>query len=280
MKKKDIIQRHVERVRSGPIAFIDVGLRNIAVCTYYNNDSEPLISKADLLTLMDGKSYSKYEERYLVEIVHNWLGDHWDRHFRDCTMVCIEKQMTRMKSNVERACIGIQIALQMFFYERHIMGGPLVLVIAPQAWKRLSGIEIGGNNKAPIPSKHVNGEFFQSELNLDHKRNKTRAVERFHKVSEVCLAIAMIKERVSNISVDEIEAVLGAKAVNDNLERFVEEALLYRNHDKEKLAKVKLTFTHRSVKPPPVERWKDTQWMESSSSSTPSSSSSKRLKLA
>lgn len=231
-KPKDLVAHVVNKIKNMPIVATDIGIVHMAGCRYINDDTMPIADTTDLHYTRDGRYYRDCTEGRLVEIAYNWIGERWNTHFKGVGFIGIEKQLTRMKSDEERACIDINMILHAMFYLMHMMyGGPLVLVITPEEWKTLAGIEIGGNNQEPTPSRVINGVFYQSEINKDHARNKKRSVDRFLALTHVCPAIDALSKRIPRPSVDEMEATMFAKVIHDNLERFVARAIEYRHHN-------------------------------------------------
>lgn len=236
LKKKqkpiDIVREKIDGLKTRYVVGVDIGTSKMSVTKYMGDNIIPLSEHASLMRTKDGRLYNKYQECNVVEMTYNWLGERWKDFFNDACLVLLEKQMTRLKSNEERGCIDVNMILHAILHHLHTLGGPMVVVVGPVAWKNLAGIEVGGDNKSITPARCVNGVFYQSEVNKDHDRNKQRSKDKFKEWTKKYRSFQLLGERNPPPTVDEMESSIIAKVGYDNLERFVEEAMTYRNHNR------------------------------------------------
>ena len=232
---KNMVEEHYEKIKHLPVLGNDISILGMSPCRYLNDKTMPVVDTTDLHFTKDGRYYKKCNEGHLVEIVYNWIGEHWKDYFKGVGFITLEKQMTRLKSNDERACLDINMILHTAFYLLHMLfGGPLVLVIDPKEWKRRMGIKVGHDDKKSVKREScvINGVFYQSELNPHYKENKARAEDRFSALAKVNEAFHLLSERIPSPTTDEMESTLIAKFTYDNLKELIERAMTYRNHDK------------------------------------------------
>jgi hypothetical protein len=190
---------------------IDPGIIKIGCCIRDVNSYDIVYSDvSSLLEPKDGKVY-KYEECSMVFLMEQWLRDRWV-YFSQSVLVVIEKQMTRLLSNIERACILFETSLKsMLTVLQCQYGNPFVHVIRPADWRKAAGVITDGQKRPNIPSRVVNGKFKLSTVNLDRSDRKLESGQRFQYLKDsnnkdYQRLMKCVGDRV--ITIDEQEAYL------------------------------------------------------------------------
>lgn len=219
---------------------IDVGIKNIGICIAdYTDVIKGTVKipsfeflKRSLLETQDKRIYKQYEESVAVELVYNFLHDHWRKYFGRAFLVLVEKQMCSPGANAakERACVIIETAIKSFLYNEIASGGPRFYIIAPATWKG----EFGLIEKRSAAEKK---KITVGNVNPFRLRHKDASRELFLKIIEEkkdpCFTsiLEVYGRAISVITTDEIEAFFMANYYIRNKEKVWEASTLRSHHN-------------------------------------------------
>ncbi len=212
---------------------IDVGPHNMgfAAGNAHNMDEVPYLEWSMIIATKDGRKY-KYEEAYVEQMVMNWVKDRWAAYFSKAIIVNIEKQMSNMSSQMERACIQIENALKTIFLCMIPYGGPLYICEGPSKWKNRAGIEVGNNDIGPIPSHFASGVYHPPQYNPCHKIHKQRSIDKFAALGKQGdPEVKRIQQKYKyDLKTDVKEAYFIMRGTRESLYLSLEEALVSSDH--------------------------------------------------
>lgn len=229
IKKK--IEEIVENVNIPYVCGIDIGYKKMGfgVLNYHDEFDVPILEKTSILFAKDGRVYMKYLEKICHELVYNFMKERW-HYMKRSKLIRLEKQMTRLKSNEERACICIEQCIKSYLYMKMAEGGPPFEVVPPRVWRQQMGITALPSEV--IPSRVVNGVFHQSDVNLNRNEHKEQSREKFCDLSYTDNQVKYIRDKFPGLGSDEIEAYMIARTGINNIVKCLTEALITSHHSK------------------------------------------------
>jgi len=234
---------------------LDPGINNVGFVVFDVNQNGRVVHAEDLSLLKPkcGAIYEDYEEQYSEELVELFLRGIYRDYLSDESLFVMEKQLTRLKSVKERACIVLEGQFKMCLRMLNIQNpGLRYMVMSPKTWRKQMAIEPLKQKTPDIPAhKTYDGRFMQSDINLDHDAHKLQSIQKFidllnqsheralqllnlvaKKTVDVTTLNVKNLKRETGVTCNIIEAFFIGLTAYCNLEKYHEESRVVYNYDK------------------------------------------------
>ena len=197
------------------IAAIDLGTSNIGLTVIkpdeFDEKKLPYVEHSSLHLDSTGRGCKVYEERLLTELAYNWVLDRYERIFKHCAVVIIEKQMIPkplVKEKVfayfkrvtnARHCLMLEANLCAIFHSYIPLGGPYYIVKGPMWWKNKTNIPYNTERDKKGSTHKANKN---SSMTVFSRKFGTQVVRdlksRWGKIDDICdsywIALAAYKD--------------------------------------------------------------------------------------
>lgn len=236
------------------ICALDPGIKNVGLVIFDVNQNGRVVHAEDssLLQPKCGAVYEEYKEQFSEELVELYLRAIHAKYLSSSALFVMEKQLTRLKSIIERGCIVLEGQFKMCLRMLCIQNPALrYVVMSPKTWRKQMAIEPLKEKTPNIPAhKTHDGRFMQSDINLDHDAHKLQSIQKFIDLlnqgheralqlldlvakKSVDIKVLNIKnlKKETGVTCNMIEAFFIGLTAYVNLEKFREESRVVYNYD-------------------------------------------------